>query len=319
MKALILGDVDYLENGLSVANGLQNLDIESGFFSYQTFLLRYGQNELKRMIFMLLETHKPKWIFYQCGYNPLPPEWFGEMKSICPDSKISLTSTNIMDGFDDVIFATGKYIDVCFQRGGRERYLSRGLNCHILQTGYSDLLFYEKDDQKILDIVFAGSNSVQQSLAAQERIDMMKYLCHKFNGMKVFGTGWENVLPPEHFGGFVELSRINDIYNTSKIILNINSHNDIEHYWSARMIEGMASGNMMLTKYVPGLENYFKNFEEIVWFYSLWDCIWLLEYYLIHEHERELIAKKGRLVVQRDFRWEVIMKKAYDILFPKIS
>jgi hypothetical protein len=318
MKAMILGATAYIENGLSMVNGLQNLGIESGFFDYRIFLQKYGQDELKHTIFSLLKIHKPEWIFCQYQHNPFPFDWFGEMKLINPDSKISLMSVDMRNNLDDATVAAGKYVDVCFQKGRQEYYLSQGLNCHILQEGYTDLLFYkqEQEDPKVLDIVFAGGfYPTFQFPATQERVDILNYLCCKFDKIKVFGTGWENKLPSSCFGGFIELPQINDIYNSSKIVLNINHYNDIEHYWSIRMIEGMASGSMMLTKYVPGLEKYFKNFEDLVWFYSLCDCVRLLEYYLTYDDERELIAEKGRLSVQRDFRWESVMKKAHNVIF----
>jgi hypothetical protein len=320
MKAMILGATGYLENGLSMVNGLQNLGIESGFFGYRTFLQKYGRDELKNTIFELLKTHRPEWVFCQYQYNPfIPPEWFGEMKSAFPDSRFSLMSVDMRNHLDNATLVAGKYVDVCFQKGRQEHYLNKGLNCHILQEGYTDLLFHKKTGaEKKLDVVFAGGlYPAQQFPATQERVNTLGYLCRKFDRMKVFGLGWESMLPSKCLGGFVELPQINGVYNASKIVLNINHYNDIEHYWSIRMIEGMASGSMMLTKYVPGLEKYFTNFKDLVWFYSLSDCIGLLEYYLSHEEEREAVAERGRIAAYKDFRWEAIMEKAYRVIFPE--
>jgi spore maturation protein CgeB len=319
MKAMILGATGYLENGLSMVNGLRNLGIESGFFGYRTFLEKYGRDELRNAIFGLLKTHKPEWVFCQYQHNQLiPAEWFGEIKAMYPDIKISLMSVDMRNHLDIATLAAGKHADVCFQKGRQKLYQDRGLNCQILQEGYTDLLFHRKDNiSKEFDLVFAGGFYPGREFpATQERVNALGFLCRKFD-MRVFGTGWERILPQKNVGGFIELPQVNDVYNASKVVLNINHYNDIEHYWSIRMIEGMASGSMMLTKYVPGLEKYFSNFKELVWFYSLSDCIALLEHYLNNEAEREAIAIQGSMTVQKAFRWEAIMEKAYGMVFPK--
>lgn len=319
MKTLILGATRHLENGLSMVNGLRNLNIESGYFGYRNFLEKYNQDALKKKIFSLLEIHKPEWIFCQYQHTPfIPPKWFEEIRQSFPNSKISLMSVDMRNTLDDITITAGKHVDVCFQKGRQEQYIKRGLNCHILQEGYSDLLFYKKNTEKKLNAVFAGGfYPSAQFPATKERVNTLSYLCKNFNHIKIFGSGWERFFKLPVFGGYVNLPQINDIYNSSKIVLNINHYNNIEHYWSIRMIEGMASGSMMLTRYVPGLENYFKNFEDLVWFYSLSDCVYLLEYFIKNNEEREKIAKQGCLKVQEDFKWEAIMRKAYNVVFDK--
>lgn len=317
MKTLIVGNTAYIENAISMAKGLEQLGIEYGYFGYRSFSYKYGQEEMRKTLYGILKAEKPDWVFVQYQYNPvIKPEWFKEMKEINPSGKISLMSVDMRNTLDEITIVAGAHADVCFQKGRQANYLSKGLNCHIMQEGYSDLLFYKKDLPKQYDVVFAGGFYPQlQFPATGERASIISYLCSKFN-MKVFGTGWERILPRNNVGGFVKLPQINDIYNSSKIILSINHYNDIEHYWSIRMIEGMASGNMVITKYIPGLEKYFTNFKDIVWFYSLGDCITLIEYYLNHEEERLEIAKNGAKAVQKDFKWESIMEKAYHIVFP---
>ena len=186
----------------------------------------------------------------------------------------------------------------------------------ILIAILSYLLFHKKELPKQHNVVFAGGlypNAVFP--ATRERAECMLFLSNRVEGLKIFGPGWERVLHHTVYGGIVKLPQVNDIYNSSKIVLNINHYNDIEHYWSIRMIEGMASGSLVITKYIPGLEKYFTNFKDIVWFYSHVDCLTLIEYYLKHDDEREEIARNSRIAVQKDFRWEIIMEKAYKAVF----
>lgn len=322
MKALIVGNTAYIENALSMVKGLRNLGIEHGYFGYRSFCYKYGQDAMKRALFDAIGSARPEWMFFQYQHIPIiKPEWFGEIRKINPGGKISLMSVDMRNALDEATIAAGAYADVCFQKGRLELYRARGLNCQIMQEGYSDLLFHKKQLPKKYDVVFAGGFYPNlQFPATGERAECISYLSSKFEKMKVFGMGWERVLRNRNaVGGPVKLTQINDIYNSSKIVLSINHYNDIEHYWSIRMIEGMASGSLVITKYVPGLEKYFTNFKDIVWFYSLGDCITLIEHYLAHDDEREEIAERSQAAVRKDFKWEAIMEKAYRIVFPSPS
>lgn len=318
MKALIVGNTAYIENAISMAKGLHDLGIEHGYFGYRSFCYRYGQEEMKRTLFDTIRRTAPDWTFFQYQHIPIiKPEWFGEIKRINPNGMISLMSVDMRNELDEATLKAGLHADVCFQKGRLELYRNRGLNCHIMQEGYSDLLFHKKGVPKSHDVVFAGGFYPHLGFpATAERASTIAFLSNRFK-MKVFGPGWEQVLRNrDAIGGAVKLPQINDIYNSSKIVLSINHYNDIEHYWSIRMIEGMASGSLVITKYVPGLEKYFTNFKDIVWFYSLGDCITLIEHYLTHDDEREEIARRSQAAAMKDFRWEAIMEKAYRAVFP---
>ena len=317
MKALIVANTEYMENAISMVKGLRELGMEHGFFGYKSFCYRFGQEEMRKTLFSLIETHMPEWTFFQYQHAPIiKSDWFAEIKRINPTGKISLMSVDMRNELDEATIRAGQYADVCFQKGRQQLYRDRGLNCHIMQEGYSDILFHKKNLPKKYNVVFAGNvYPHMQFPGTRERVECMLYLSNRVEGLKVFGMGWQQILYHAVFGGTVKLPQVNDVYNSSKIVLNVNHYNDIEHYWSIRMIEGMASGSMVITRYIPGLEKYFTNFKDIIWFYSLTDCLDLIKYYLEHDDEREEIARNSQAVVRKDFRWEAIMKKAYDIVF----
>jgi len=315
MKTFIIGATEYIENGISMVNGLNNMDIETGYFGYRSFIRKYGQKEGHYQILQLIDEHIPDWIFCQYQYNPIIlPDFFKVVKERHPNIKISLMSVDMRNELDKYTISAGKYVDVCFQKGRKHEYQKNGLNCKILQEGFSDLLFFKKNINKEYDIVFAGNVYKNSGFPGTiERVGIISYLIKHFN-IKILGNGWDKFIPKENILGFFSLPKINDFYNKSKIILNINHFNNIEHYWSIRMIEGMASGNLMITKYIPKLENYFTNHKDIVWFYSLCDCVDLIKYYLNHDTERENIIKNSLKSVNM-FKWESIMKKAYKEVF----
>lgn len=317
MKALIIGQTANIENGISMVNGLNNMGIENGYFGYRSFARKYGIEAMKQQILDLISEHQPDWMLCQYQHtSSIPPDFFQNIRDHAPDAKISLMSVDMRNNLDEITIRAGKFVDVCFQKGRVNFYKKYGLNCKLLQEGYSDLLFYKKGLKKEYDIIFAGNFYPQSNFpGTQERVITVSQLSKYFN-IKVIGSGWDRILPMQNCLGPKSLNDINEHYNKSKIILNINHYNDIEDYWSIRMIEGMASGNLMVTKYIPNLEKYFKNHHDIVWFYSLADCIDVVKYYLKNGSEREKIASRGIKSVE-SFKWENIMKEAFNKVFPE--
>lgn len=315
MKALIVGATANVCNGISMINGLSNKGIEPGYIGYRSYIRKYGLESFKTQLLSTLKEHKPEWVFCQYQYNPIiPPEFFQEIKNANPGTRLSLMSVDMRNDLDKSTIAAGKFADICFQKGRVEPYRKMGLNCAVLQEGYSDLLFHKKDCEKKYDVIFAGGFYPNSKFPGTgERVSTISYLS-RIVDLKVIGSGWDRVLPGHCLLGYVDLSKINNYYNMSKIVLNINHYNDIEHYWSIRMIEGLASGSLMVTKYVPGLENYFENHHDIVWFYSLADCIEIIKHYLNHAGDRERVISNGLKSVA-DFRWESIMCQAHEKIF----
>lgn len=316
MKALIVGANANIYNTVSMVNGFKNIDFEPGYFGYRSFIRKYGINLFKKRLLEIIDYNKPDWIFFQYQYNSIiPPDFFKTIRKIAYNSKISLMSVDMRNNLDENTIKSGKFVDVCFQKGRINYYKNKGLNCKVLQEGYSDLLFFKQQNlKKEIDIVFAGSFYPKSNFpGTNERVSIISYLS-KFYNIKVIGSGWDKILGKKNYIGYFQLENINELYNKSKIVLNINHYNDIEHYWSIRMIEGMASGSLMLTKYIPGLENYFSNHKDIVWFYSLADCMELLKFYLENNEEREKIINKSLESVSL-YKWENVIKEAYSKLF----
>jgi len=115
----------------------------------------------------------------------------------------------------------------------------------------------------------------------------------------------------------IRLKQLNDMMNCTKICLTTN-HTDTESAgWSARMVEAMASGILVLSPNIPPMEKEGFIDKKTVIFYKTRDMNDLIEkvkYYLNHEEEREKIAKAGMEMVRKDHNWDVRIKKLFNIL-----
>lgn len=100
------------------------------------------------------------------------------------------------------------------------------------------------------------------------------------------------------------------IFRFSKINLNITSKS-ITSGISQRVFDVMGNGGFLISNYQPELAMYFEDGREIVLYESIEDLEKKVEYYLIHEDERQSIAAAGYDKVRKMFSYE---KKLADIL-----
>jgi len=125
--------------------------------------------------------------------------------------------------------------------------------------------------------------------------------------VEVFGNGWGN--------GSVSLLEMKEIFNKSKINLNISNSNsyDLRYLLSsikaiALMIKSKKSnsqikarnfeipyfGGFQLTDFVPSLNKFFDIGNEISCYSSVDEAILQIQYYLDNDDNRELMRKKGK-------------------------
>lgn len=109
-----------------------------------------------------------------------------------------------------------------------------------------------------------------------------------------------------HHPGLHALEYFREIQK-AKIVLGT-YHYDLERYYTKRTVYGGASGRMMMTRYIPGMEKDFENHENIVWFHSIEEGLELIEYYLKNNEEREKIAKQTRDHFVKNHSWKARLR-----------
>lgn len=149
------------------------------------------------------------------------------------------------------------------------------------------------------DVTFVGgAHPVRKWFVSELKRSGLNVVC--------FGNGWPN--------GPVSLERMQTIFNSSKINLNLSNSRTLDirflkHSWKnvilvmkseknlgqikARNFEIPYYGGFQLTDYVPGIEDYFKLGEEIVCYTNVDDAAFLINYYLKNDVIRERVRKNG--------------------------
>lgn len=86
---------------------------------------------------------------------------------------------------------------------------------------------------------------------------------------------------------------VSHVYRQSKINLNITLH-CIETGIPQRVFDVMAAGGFLLSNYQEELEELFVPGEDLVIYHNMEELRYYVDYYLIHEEERQRIARNGQ-------------------------
>ena len=91
-------------------------------------------------------------------------------------------------------------------------------------------------------------------------------------------------------------------------------------YFSNRQLISISSGTMTLSKYIPGMEEYFENGKNIVWFNTEQECMQLIDFYLKNDDLREEIGKNGEKEIIKSHTYlERVKELSYRIGFSNID
>ncbi len=140
----------------------------------------------------------------------------------------------------------------------------------------------------------------------------------KFVPIEFWGYGAENLplkseIRKRHHGEAWGLDMFS-VLNRSRVTLN--RHIDVaENYANnMRLFEATGCGALLVTDYKDNLNELFEVGKEVVAYRSAEECAALVNYYLNHPEEAELIAKKGQARTLREHIYQKRMNHTAEIL-----
>lgn len=164
----------------------------------------------------------------------------------------------------------------------------------------------QHDNHYSHDIIFVGNNYNRHSSRVLGRDIILKPIIERDYNIKVYGNNWwlnpffGYTLDEKHYGGYLAYEKLPVAYSSSKIVLGMHSVNNSKTMMSMRTFETLGCGAFYLTQWTPAIENLFENHKHLVWSKSAEETISLVDYYLAHDKERELIAKQGQEFVYQN-------------------
>jgi hypothetical protein len=194
-------------------------------------------------------------------YKPVSLKALHPSVYICSDTHIGLDYRILKAREFDNVF--------CNQIRGMNDMIASGVNAKFLPHAVEPKAFpnYPKAVQKY-DVCFVGFVSFAK------RANMLDRLFREF---------------PNFFFGQRLFEHCADKFRESKIVFNTAADDDI----NMRCFEATATGSFLLTEWVPTLGECFEDGKHLVTYKTMDEAIDKAKYYLIHEDERDEIAKSG--------------------------
>jgi len=261
---------------------------------------------------------QPDWVYFMMDHPTIPPEFIRTAKKSLPNAIFTNWTGDIRKEPKPGVLEVGKIVDITLivSTGQIDLYKRHGLkNVEFLQAGIDTDRFFRmsEDDREKLrkklkhDIVFCANNTNVHP-GSPIRNEIGSKLSALFGSRcALYGSGWNKCKKSAR--GRIPYFEQNTVYNGSKIVISSNNFNDVAMYFSARQLAAMAAGTLTVSNYIPGLEKYFNNKHDLVWFKSAEQCIELVKYYLKHENEARQIGINGSKKVKEFHSRPAFIKK----------
>lgn len=159
--------------------------------------------------------------------------------------------------------------------------------------------YYMPEIKKEYDLIIVGH-------ARKDRIEIVNKL-REVCRIGLYGNGWENGKGEVH--GLEQVKAI----NSGKMYLSFSHTQAGYNNVKVGLFEAMACNQFVITSYMEELSHYFEIGKEIVCYKDENELMELIQYYLLHEDEREKIRNAGYVRFLREHtyisRWNDMIQK----------
>lgn len=255
---------------------------------------------------------KPDWIWMQLQEtNVITADAIRAVKAALPRALITHWTGDYRPVITPYLAGVAKACDMTFvsSKGQLQDFFLAGAHdvnyCQIGVDWTEDVLGWPDwtPPFRVPDVVFIGNyyEAGPWTKGSLERLNAVRALDEaKGIDFGVVGSGWPPGVPVV---GTCTVKQQHHVWKRAKVAINVNHANDVECYYSDRLLIAMASGTAVVTKYVPGLETEFVEAENVVWFDEDDELVRHVRYLLANPIEREQIGEAGRHTVMRYHSW----------------
>lgn len=170
-----------------------------------------------------------------------------------------------------------------------------GKKVHYWQIGYNPKLYYRdlnKTEKYEWDVIFIANYNTVDSYPGKKERELVCKLLHKTFGNRfaLFGHGW----PDEyHSRGSIDQPAVGKLYHKAFCALSVSHYNDLNHYFSDRLLMCLASGRPTISLKFPKWESYFTDKSDIVIADSIEEIPDKVKWLLDNKDYAEFIGESG--------------------------
>lgn len=259
-----------------------------------------NQRNVRTMLIEVAKRFKPDLVYCQIQHTVIiDAATLQAIRTYCPGVKIVQYSIDVRDHIQAPYFSVSKICDmnlIC-STGQIEMYRSNGVpNVHYLNVGYdSDLYVPEVEPKESyeFDVTFvANVNNIENYPDAKNRSDSV-YALRKEFGSKfgLYGWGW-----PKAAGslGSIDIHKVFALaYSRSFCNISISHFNNIDHYFSDRLLHCMASSRPCVSLSFPGINSYFVDKQDLLIAHNPDDIVNKVKWLLDNKDKANLIGING--------------------------
>ena len=277
--------------GEGVVNGFTEKLKEVFTGGYYTLLPSAGPT-FNQQLFQMVLDKRPDIVFIQiqCGgvLDPLIA------KEIAKHSFVMQFSGDIRHTTEDFYYRIGEHIQLTTFSNQRDvdNCITRGIPAAYLELGIDPLIYRPLNIPKVAkdSILMMFNNYGGQFELSGYRAEIVHAIRAAFPEQAgLYGNGWGGIE-----SGNLNHSQVAENYKNNRGLIAISiSHYNAQRYNSDRLLRCLASGIFTISHRFPGIELDYEVGKHLVCYDTTEELIELINYYLIHDEERERISEAG--------------------------
>lgn len=302
MKVLLMPLCYSAERQQGIIDAFRELGCELEVFDYYTHYENHHRNQrnTRQSLIETAKRFKPDLVYCQIQHTViLDASSIQAIRTFIPTVKIVQYTVDIRASIQNSYYNVSKVSDmnlIC-STGQLQMYRDNSVpNVHFLQVGYSPALHcpeIEPKEKYDYDVVFvANINSIELYPGNSERIDSVYALKREF-GEKfgLFGNGWNRELKAVRS---VDITKVvEEAYSKSFCCISISHFNEVDHYYSDRLLHCLASGRPTVSWHFPKYESYFVDGCDLVIAKGPEDIVNKVKYLLDNKDKANYIGMNG--------------------------
>lgn len=262
------------------------------------------------------------------------PKEIDKLRDAAPGTKFVHWMTDITAeaGEETWLLPILERMDAAFMTGLGlvHRYRDKGIKAYWAVEGFCDKYFVSRTVPLDTDVLFIGNvNSLGGfpgglTLGWQypDREDVVRNLFSWALRNKVTFRAWgPKTTTGVHISGMVLNEEFAKKVSGARIVLSpagLSSPLWREPYYTSnRLYLYLGCGGFVLNQYFPGIEDFFQNHVDLVWFTSVSEAEHLIQWYLSNPDKRAEIAQRGHQKACRRFRTDHELKKVLAVSFDR--
>ncbi len=267
------------------------------------------------------QQFQPDLIMLQIQHTTIiDSETIRKVKQVCTSATIVNYTIDVRQHVQQQYLSVGKFSDyncIC-STGQIEMYKNAGLNnVTYWQVGYDPNLYYPEPELKqnyLYDISTAMNVNSRENYPGHHERFQTAYALRKAFGDRfgLFGTGWPQDIKSK--GQADQNSVVKDVYHNSFSVLSISHFNEIEHYFSDRLLMCLSSGRPTVSWRFPKYHSYFTNKCDLLCSHSPEDTVEKVKYLLDNPDLANYIGKNGAAKVQAEHTYSSRFQELIDIV-----